>query len=88
MILEERLGVYDHKITQIMQFAEPSTKFKKGEGLDRFSIFRGGLLGQRRVTFFKGNYCSFYIENKLKSKIFNDKQSLYTKMFFSVITNN
>ena len=25
--------------------------------------------------------CNFYIKNKLKSEIFNDKKSLYTKMF-------
>ena len=30
----------------------------------------------------------FYITNKLKSEIFNDKKSLYTKIFFSVITKN
>ena len=43
--------------------------FQKGE-LDRISIFRGG--------------CNFYIKNKLKFEIFNDKKSL----FFSVITKN
>ena len=49
--------------------------FKKGGGLDRNSIFRRGS--------------SFYIKkNKLKSEIFDDKKSLLTKMFFSVITKN
>ena len=33
---------------------EPSTKFSKRRGLDRTSAFRGGLLGKRGVTFFKG----------------------------------
>ena len=32
--------------------------------------------------------CTFYIKHKLKSVIFNDKKSLWTKMFFSVITKN
>ena len=54
---------------------EPPTQFLKRGGLDRNSIFRRGS--------------SFYIKkNKLKSEIFNDKKSLLTKMFFSVITKN
>ena len=40
-----------------------------------------------RVTFFRED-CSLYIKNKLKSEILNDKKSLQTKMFFSVITKN
>ena len=32
--------------------------------------------------------CSFYVKNKLKSEIFNDKKSLQRKMFFSVLTKN
>ena len=36
---------------------------------------------------FQGD-CSFYIKNKLKSEIFNNKKSLYTTMFLSVITKN
>ena len=36
-------------------------------GQDRISVFRGGLLGKRRVSFFRGS-CSFYIKNKLKSR--------------------
>ena len=32
----------------------PQTKFsKRGRGLGKISIFRGGLLGKRRVTFFR-----------------------------------
>ena len=42
---------------------EPPTKFNKGDGLDRISIFRGG-------DFFLGG-CSFYIKSKLKSEIFH-----------------
>ena len=60
--------------------------FQKG-GLDRISIFRGGLLGRRRTTLFRES-CSFYIKNKLKSQIFNNKKSLSSKMFFSVTTKN
>ena len=61
---------------------------KVGGGFHRILIFRGGLLGKRRVTFFREGGCSFYIKNKLKSEIFNKKKSLQTKMFFSVITKN
>ena len=48
---------------------EPPVKFSKmeGEGLDRTSIFRGGLLGKRSDCFQGG--CNFYIKNKLKSEI-------------------
>ena len=60
--------------------------FQKG-GLDRISIFRVGLLGRRRTTLFRES-CSFYIKNKLKSQIFNNKKSLSSKMFFSVTTKN
>ena len=45
------------------------------EGLGRTSIFRGGLLRKRGLTFFS-EVCSFYIKNKLKSGIFIDKKSL------------
>ena len=39
------------------------------------------------MTFFKEG-CSFYIKNKLKSEILNDKKSLKPKIIFSVITKN
>ena len=39
------------------------------------------------MTFFKEG-CSFYVKNKLKSEILNDKKSLKTKIIFSVITKN
>ena len=52
---------------------QPPTKFSKG-GLDRISIFRRGL------TFFRGG-CSFYIKNKLKFEIFNDKKVCKQKCF-------
>ena len=63
--------------------------FKKAE-LDRISVFRGELLGKRgEGDFFQeGGGCSFYIKYELKSEIFNDKKSLWTEMFFSVITKN
>ena len=57
---------------------------KKG-GLDKTSTF-GGSCWERGGDFFRG-CCNFNI-NKLKSEIFNDKKSLWTKIFFSVITKN
>ena len=74
------------------------TPFLLGEGVSlqpNFKKMRRGLTGsqflkggcwERGGDFFQGN-CSFYINNKLKSEIFN-KKSLETKMFFSVITKN
>ena len=60
--------------------------FQNG-GLDRTSTFKGGLLGKKRITFFKGGRgVTFHVKNKLKSEIFNDKTSLQAKNFFSVIT--
>ena len=47
--------------------------FKKG-GLDTTLIFKGGLVRKRAVTFSRG-VCNFYVKNKLKSDIFNDKKS-------------
>ena len=43
-----------------------STKFSKGGELDRTSVFRGGLLRKRGVTFFRGGLQMF---NKKKTKI-------------------
>ena len=54
-------------------------------GLTGSQFLKGGCW-ERGGDFFQGN-CSFYINNKLKSEIFN-KKSLETKMFFSVITKN
>ena len=51
---------------------------------------KGRLTGSQFLEghdFFQGD-CSFYIKNKLKSETFNDKKSLSTIMFFSVITKN
>ena len=45
-----------------------------GGGVDRTLIFREGLVG-KKVTFLRGS-CNFYVKNKLKSIIFNDKKSL------------
>ena len=39
------------------------------------------------MTFFKGGGFSFYIKNKLKSEIFNDKK-VYKQKCLSVITKN
>ena len=60
-------------------------KFQKGAWQDL--NFWLGLVGKRGVTFLRGD-CNFYIENKLKSEIFNDKKFWKTKMFFCVITKN
>ena len=48
--------------------------FKKGV-LDRTSTFTGRLLEKREMTFFREG-CNFHIKYKLKSQIFNDKNSL------------
>ena len=64
-----------------MGVVESLTKFSKGirggggeSRLDKISVFRGGLLVKRVVTLAGG--CSFYIKNKLKYEIFNDKKSI------------
>ena len=49
------------------------------------SRFLEGVTGKEEE--FSGG-CCFYIKNAQKSGIFIDKKSLYTKMFFSVITKN
>ena len=42
---------------------EPPTEFsKRGRGLDRTSIFRGGLLGKREWLFHGGGGCNFHIK--------------------------
>ena len=61
---------------------EPPTKFSKKGGLDGSSAFRGELLGKRGMTFFRvGRVCNFYIKNKLKSEIFNDKKFISKNIF-------
>ena len=51
----------------------------RGKGL-KISTFRGGLLGKRGVTFFRG--CDFHIKNKVKSEIVNDKKEFAIKNIF------
>ena len=54
--------------------AEPPTKYQKERGgLDRTSIFRGGLLGKRGSDLFQGG---LQFLDKKKTRIFNDKKSL------------
>ena len=60
--------------------------FQKGGGLTGPQLLEGGCW-ERGGDFFQGG-CNFHIKNKLKSEIFNDKKSLYAKIFFSVITKN
>ena len=50
----------------------PPTKFSKREGLTRHQLLDGGCW-ERWGDFFQGG-CNFYIKNKLKSEIFNDKK--------------
>ena len=68
-------------------WGETSTGFskKRGWGLGRTSIFRGGCWERGADLFQLG--CSFYIKNKLKSEIFYYKK-VYKQMFFSMITKN
>ena len=75
-----------HKFHSVLQLplcwgvgggVEPPTKFSN-RGLDRTSIFRGGLLGG---DFFQGGGCNFYMKNKLNSEIFNGKKVCKQKYF-------
>ena len=68
---------------------EPPTNFQKG-GLEKTLSFRRGWWETGGDLFEGGGngVCNFYIKNKLKSGIFNDKKSLLAKMFFSNITTN
>ena len=50
-----------------------------GGGLDRISVFRGGVAGKEGVTFFK--WLKFL--QKKKSEIFNDKK-VYKQKYFSL----
>ena len=45
---------------------------KMGGGLDNTSTFRGGFWGKRGMAFFREG-CNFYIKNKLKYELFNEK---------------
>ena len=74
---------------------EPRPRFpnfqKSKSRLYKISLFRGGLRGKRGRGDFLGRrrkVFSFYIKNKLQSKIFNNKKRFKTKMFFSVIAKN
>ena len=72
--------------------------FKKRGDLTRPQLLDGGLLGNMGVTFFEGLgswwwwwwwwWCNFYIKNKLKSKIFNDKKKKICKKNIFVISKN
>ena len=55
--------------------------FEKG-GIERSLVFRGGLVRKRGVTFLRGaGGCDFYVKNKLKSEIFNEKKVDKEKYF-------
>ena len=53
---------------------EPPNKFSKRKKGLTGGLTEGSCWGRRGVTFFRWD-CSFYIKNKLKSAIFNDKKS-------------
>ena len=53
-------------------FLISSDRIFRNGGLARVSTFRGGLLGKTGWLFSRG--CRFYIKNKLKAQIFNDKK--------------
>ena len=56
---------------------EPPTNFSKRSGLEKTLIFRGGLVKRKGVTFLRGGVggeAQFYVKNKIKSEIFNDKK--------------
>ena len=64
----DRFGAHSvHPPLSAGKWVEPLTKLAKkraeGGGVDRISIFRGGLLETRGITFFKGGGCSVYIKN-------------------------
>ena len=46
-------------------------------------MFYRGVAGKLGVTFFRGEGFSFYIKNKLKSEIFNNKK-IYKQKCFSL----
>ena len=81
----------DQPLFAMLGGVEHPTKFSKKGVLDSTSIFRGGCL-ERGGWSFLGAGFNFHIKNKnfshaknkLKSEKFNDKKSLYTKMFFFV----
>ena len=64
---------------------EPPSKFSERRGgLDRTSIFRGGVAVKKGMTFFPGGTggCCFNIKSKLKSEIFNNKKVYKEKKRF------
>ena len=77
-----RLLLQTFEAEQMIKFK----KFSKRGGLDRTSTFRGGLLGKRGWLFSGG--LQFLHKNTSKSEIFDDKKSLWGKIFFSVINKN
>ena len=71
----------DHKLHSVnplflLRGLSLEPNFQESWGLtcfDRFSIFGGGLLRKRKVTFFRGD-CSFYIKIKSNLKCKNKKK--------------
>ena len=59
---------------------ETPTKFSKSGGLTGCQFLEGGCW-EKAGYFFQGG-CSFYIKNKLKSEIFNDKKKFINKNVF------
>ena len=56
----EELCLKESSVHPLLSAGELSLQnFQKVEGLDRTSSFRGGLLGKRGMTFFKGGVAIF-----------------------------
>ena len=63
---------------------DPLAKFSKSGGrggLGRHFFFRGGLVGKSEVGLGGELGCNFYIKNKVKSEIRNDKNVYKQKVF-------
>ena len=60
--------------------------FQKGRGLTGPQLLEA-VCWEKRGDYFQGG-CNFHTKIKLKPEIFNDKESLKAKIFFSVVTKN
>ena len=63
--------------------------FQKGGGKGDLTgpLFLKGGCWERGANFFQAG-CNFLTKNELKSELFNEKKSLYTRMLCSVVTKN
>ena len=63
---------------------EPPTE--RGRGLTGSQFFQK-VVRNEGVTFFRVEGCNFYIKNKLKSEIYNEKKSLWKICYVYVLKN-